>query len=759
MNFKSALFGATMLGACTLVPVAAHAEEAAVATATSDGTSTAAAPQVAPPPADAAAPTEQAGKPAPTEIVVTGRFLATGAYSATKQNISVLDTPASVSAYTNAFMKSIQTNNVADLYRYMTGVQRAGNTGYDLTLRGFTTSANDRNAIMVDGMPGLAVRFGSPPTVGTDHVELVKGPASLLYGQAQPGGFVNIITKKPQAAESTTIETQATEGLSDNDPAKGDLTSIDSTGPLTDDAKLLYRFIAQAGYNGGYRTDSYERPIFIAPSMTWLLAPKTTATVLLEYRETTTHYDTYLVAPHRNVNLIAPIDTTYQEPGDYLKETGKTASLLLSHELAPGWKVNLSYRYVDHEDVARGLDVVAVANNFTQVTRRARGQVNDRGYVFGDSNVTGDFNLGPFRNQLIAGLSTGRETADLNRLQFYNLPASGNVNVINPTYGLVGQLGGYPLVNPTTPANLNDRFSVSDAFGAYASDLITLLPQLKAQIGVRYSKEDLSITERKLVGVPEQFANNADTLPSFALLYEPSTHLSFYTSYSTSFVPVAPSNIDINGKYTFVPTTANSIEGGVKASFFNRRLTFTLADFDIHRKNVVNTFACTLGTCSDQIGGAESKGVELEFDVTPIRNWQISGGYSYVDARVIKSDVPVQIGAHLTNAPENNGHVWTRYDFDSGILEGAGVGFGATYVGLRKGFLPTVAQPTELLPLPRYIIADAAIYYHFLDRYDLTLKVTNLFDKVYYESAGFTADINIVPGEPRTLTLAVRARF
>lgn len=756
MTLKSILFGATMLGACAAMPVMAYAAEAAVTTV---GTAEGAAPTAPAPDATKA----DASKVEPQEVVVTGRFIATGAFTATKQNISVMDTPMSVSAYTNAFLKSIQTTQVADLYRYMTGVQRAGNTGYDLTLRGFKTSANDRNAILVDGLPGLAVRFGSPPTVGTDHIELVKGPASLLYGQAQPGGFVNIIPKKPQATQSTTIETQAVKGIGDIDRAKGDLTSLDSTGPLSDDGRLLYRFIAQVGFNNGSRTNSYERPIFVAPSFTWMIAPKTSATLLLEYRTTKTHYDTYLVAPHRDVNFIAPSDTSYQEPGDFLKETGKTATLLVSHELTRGWKVNLSYRYVDHEDVARGFDVVAVASNFTQVTRRARGQENDRGYTFGDGNITGDFNIGPFRNQLIAGLSEGRETANLNRLQFYNLAttgaASGNANVINPVYGALLTLDAYPLVNPTTPTNLNDRFSVSNAYGAYASDLITLLPQVKAMLGVRYSKEDLSITERKLPSVAPQYAHNDDTLPTFGLLYEPSTHLSFYTSYSTSFVPVAPSNIDINGKYSFSPTTSNSIEVGVKGSFLNRRLTFTLADFDIHRKNVIDTFTCPLGTCSEQVGEEESKGVELEFDFTPIHNWQISGGYSYLDATVVKSDVPIQIGARLTNVPKNNAHVWTRYDFDSGILNGAGIGFGTTYVGQRLGFLPTVAQPTALLPLPRYITADLAFYYHFLERYDLTLKIGNLFDKKYYESAGATADIQIVPGEPRTLTLAVRARF
>src|SRR5262249_40814674 len=161
------------------------------------------------------------------------------------------------------------------------GVQRAGNTGYDLTLRGFKTSGNDRNAIMTDGLPGLTVRFGSPPTIGTDHIEVVKGPTSVLYGQAQPGGFVNIITKKPRAEQETEVEAKLNKGVGDFDRAQGVIASIDSTGPIAGNDSLLYRFIAENGYTEGFRINSYEQPIYVAPSLTWKLSADTDATLQL----------------------------------------------------------------------------------------------------------------------------------------------------------------------------------------------------------------------------------------------------------------------------------------------------------------------------------------------------------------------------------------------------------------------------------------------------------------------------------------------
>src|SRR6185437_12886139 len=145
-----------------------------------------------------------------------------------KMGIPVKDTPFSIESYSKSFMTSIQTQQIFDLYRYMTGLQKAGLTGYDLTIRGFSTIDSDRNTFLTDGLPGLAVRFGSPPTIGIDHIELLKGSASLLYGQATPGGIVNIITKKPEAVESTEIETRGTINASNYSRVRGGDVSFDS---------------------------------------------------------------------------------------------------------------------------------------------------------------------------------------------------------------------------------------------------------------------------------------------------------------------------------------------------------------------------------------------------------------------------------------------------------------------------------------------------------------------------------------------------
>ena len=741
-----------------------------------------------------------------TEIVVSGRFLDTGAKSATKMDIAVLDTPMSVSAYTGEFLEAVETTNISDLYRYMTGVQRAGNTGYDITLRGFKTAANDRNAILTDGLPGLTVRFGSPPTVGVDHIEVVKGPTSVLYGQAQPGGFINIITKKPQERSSYEFALRGTEGLSSFGRQHGILASVDLTGPIDDDGKLLFRVVGEIGDSKGFRSHSYEKPIYFAPGLTWNIGPDTSLTLTGEYRKVRTHYDSYLVAPLRDATKIAAINTSYQNPSDELYEKGTIGNIFFHHEFSPALKLNASYRYVDHVDTAFGYDVVGF-RNATTLSRRARGQDNKRTYSFADVNLSAKFDTFGIEHQLIFGGTIGKEGSDFNRLQFFNAPATGvnslDIAVVNPVYN-TQPLSFYPLCNlggsavGTTIAacsgagsQLTWRVTTQKSKGAYISDLITLHERIKLMVGLRYADERQKIVERRVAGVaPQSKADNA-WLPLAGLLFQPVLdRVTVYASYSTSYVPVAASNQNIFGRNPFRPTRASSIEGGVKWELLDKRLTGSFAVFDIKKKDTINTFSCpttaaqaialglvpagyvlpvgttfATGTCSAELGGERSRGFELEVAANPVDGWNLTAGYAHINARVTKSQVAAQVDARLLNSPRDAFNIWSRYDLEDGPLKGLGFGLGVAYIGDRVGFLPSATTPAGvaasnvLLPLKSYTVVDLGVYYKISKNIDLTFKVSNLFDERYLESAGATADINIVPGQPRTGTLSLRAKF
>jgi len=720
-----------------------------------------------------AAATEEASEARTLDtVVVEGSFVDAGASSATKIDLSVLDTPFSVSAYNEQFLDAVESSSVADLYKYMNGVQRAGNTGYDITIRGFKTGGNDRGVLLTDGLPGLTVRFGSPPTVGVERIELVKGPTSVLYGQGQPGGFINIITKKPEDTPRYEVALKANQGIGDYDQAQSLLGSIDFTGPIGDSGRLRYRLVGEAGDGDGFRDYAFERPVYVSPSLEFDLTPDTTVLLSAEYRRVKTHYDNQLVAPNRDVNLIADLDTSYQAPGDYLVEEGTVGRISVDHQFNDDWKLNFAYKYVDHTDDARGFDTVGF-RNATTLRRRARGQANVRTYSFGEVNLTGEFETFDIEHKLLVGASYGIETSDFERLQFYNAPATGplslDIDVYDPIHNEL-PLSDYPL------GSLNRRFTERTSTGFYFSDLVELTDWLKVMGGVRYAQEDQFIEERLLTGVPDQSKSDDKWLPLAGLIVQPNENLSFYASYSTSYVPVAANSQDIFGRNPFDPTLSDSIEGGVKADLFDKKLFVTAAVFEINKKDTINTFTCpttlppgtsfppgvttlATGTCSAPIGSEQSQGFELELDASPLPGWQIISGYTYTDATVTDSDEPLEVGAQLQNAPKNTFNIWSRYDFSSGPLKNLGVGIGYAYIGDRVGYLPSPAEPTNLLDLPSYQTVDLGFYYSFGDDLDMTLKISNLFDEQYIESAGFSADINLVPGTPRLATFTIRKTF
>ncbi|RJG11273.1 TonB-dependent siderophore receptor [Massilia cavernae] len=707
---------------------------------------------------------EAAAAPPMQQVTVKGNFISSGSASAMKLAVPVRDTPFTVASYTDTFMKAIEVVNVADLYNYMTGIKRSGNTGMEMSIRGFKTGANDKNAIMVDGLPGLSGRFSSPPVIGTDHVEVVKGPASVLYGQAQPGGFVNLVSKKPQASFGGEFGAKVTgyhgDKLSLGD-ANGYDVSMDVTGPIDAEGSFLYRFVAQANDTDTFRDRAYNKGGYAAPSFTWKVSPATSATIGFEYRRSESAYDQYLVAPNKDITKIAPITTHYNEPGDVLKEDGHATTVSLSHAFGGDVKWSLAGRFVENSDDARGYDNTAIRPDGVTLQRRARKQENAREFNYIDSNVTLPFTTADVGHKMIVGVNAGRDTLDTNRIQFFNGPATGpqslDINIYNPVFGRAAPLDSLPAVNPATPGNLNRRYTVTTSSGVYASDLMTLAAHWKLNLGLRYTAEKQRFKELKVPNVAPGEKSTSKVLPLAGLLYQPDKETTYYASYSTSYVPAPANSQDINGNNPFTPESARQFEVGAKANFMNNKLRTTFALFRIEKENVLSSFACPRGTCAQQIGSERAQGFELEVNAKPLPNLQIATGWAHTRAVIVKSADAAQVGARLTNAPLNSANLWSRYDIDSGALEGLGIGFGVVYSDERTGNIPSTAD-RRVLKLPSYVIADLGLYYSKGD-YDFTAKVGNLFDKTYYESAGFMNELQILPGAPRNLAFSVRKRF
>jgi iron complex outermembrane receptor protein len=575
------------------------------------------------------------------EIEIVARFLDTSNTSAMKLDVPVLDTPFSVSSYSAAFLKSQESIRLQDNYNYMNGVKNAGQTAYDLTLRGFKTGGDDKNAIMVDGLPGLTTRFSSPLTVGLDHVELVKGPMSVLYGQIQPGGFINMITKKPQAEASQTIDIQAQSYAANDRPKFGKengLTgSVDLTGPIDDGKRLLYRFIGEIGNRDGFRDFTDERDFYFTPSLAWKITDSTVATLAYEYRHTTGSFDTGVIAPGipavnaagaytgavipaTSVGFV-PRTTRYQEPGDYRTETGRAISATLDHRFGNGVAWNTAFRSVDsdsyqNEHSPTGQAVTTAANaattpNFTTdppgtlyIVRRARRLWTGRTYNFLDSNVTADFDTGWIVHKLVAGINGGRDTTNENRLGWISgtgctgvaggLTAaqcgSMNMDVYDPIYGLVDPAVA-TAVYGSAADKINQTFThfSTNSFGGYVSDLISLDPKWKLSLGLRTAHERTRTLEDRSINKDYHASSDKAAIPSVGLLYEPTHQWTVYTSYAESYVPSQAAYLNSAGQPgTFTPITGKQMEVGVKTeNLFEHRLSASIAAFRIKRLNTL----------------------------------------------------------------------------------------------------------------------------------------------------------------------------
>ena len=731
--------------------------------------------------AQSAQPTSEEG--ASQDILVVGKFLDTGAKSAMKMDVPVLDTPFSVTSYSDAFVKSLETTNVSDLYNYMTGVKKAGNTAYDITLRGFKASGDDRNAIMVDGLPGLTGRFGSPPTIGVDHIELVKGPMSVLYGPIQPGGFVNLVTKKPQATSRTEVNlrgiTYAGAGIDAFDRNSYDI-ALDSTGSVTKDGALLYRVVLEWSDRTLFRDFSGDRSKFAMPSVTWAIGPATTVTAQFEYHKVREKFDTGLVAPESNTELIAPITTRYQEPNNFREEEGTAKNLFFNHAFSDKWKFNLNFRNVDYSSSQQEYSpITVVKKTFGYIgTRKARDLYTGRSYRYLDTNIVGEFNTWGLKHKLLIGFNAGKDKINNNRIKFFNSSTSNSagvcpnaycfdIDIYNPVYGKVPDVSTLPATNPTLNNQsglLTNQFFYTKSLGLYISDLVTVTDWLKVSLSARAFREKQHIVERRVVGTPEQRKTAERAfLPSAGVLVQPIDHLSIYGSYAQSFVPADPGAQDITGSNPFKPVESSQIEMGFKTENLLAGLTTTVALYRIKQDGILNSFNCPTGATIDgvlvtasgncylPIGKTQSKGIEIEGNYSPIKNWQIAAGYTFIDARITATNIPVQLNQRLQNVARNAANLWTRYDFPNGL----GLGFGVTYTGQREGALGATQ-----LNLPAYTLVDAGIYYT-TGGLSLSLKGGNLFDEQYLESSGQGANgrLQIAAGAPRNLVLSLRYAF
>ncbi|MEO0842892.1 MAG: TonB-dependent siderophore receptor, partial [Cyanobacteria bacterium J06643_5] len=572
------------------------------------------------------------------ELVVTGErdsYTVPNATTGTRTDIPLRDVPQSIQVIPKKIIEDQQVTNLTDALRNVSGVQQNSGDprGQRFQVRGF-----DNSSLLRDGFSGTFAGSGNsgfPELANIERVEVLKGPASVLFGAGEPGGVINLVGKQPLSKPFYELGFKLG-NRSFIEP------SIDISGPLTEDGRVLYRL------NALYRNEDYYRNfntdverLFVAPVISWKVSDNTDITFNLEYSDEERPADFGLVAIGDQVADI-PYDRALGEPDDITKTEYLKTGYKLEHRFSDKWKLRNAFNFIKYDTAFNAASTFGVDE--------ASGNLF-RSFIFLDqpsstyelqTNVVGEFATGKVKHKLLAGVDLSRRE-QLNNLGRGNLAAPTPFNIFNPVYGAV------PRPNPDNdPIFFDGDFEV-DRLGVYLQDQVTLLPNLKLMAGIRYDTVEQKSTNRPSFFNPnssETTQNDDAFSPRFGVVYQPSEEVSIYGSYSQSFVP--NSGTTVSGD-VLEPTRGKQLELGVRSELLKGRLTTNLAFFNIVKDNVAVSDPNNL-TFSIPAGEQRSRGVELDVigKVTP--DWNIIANYAYLDAETTEDTSDLK-GNRLFNVP------------------------------------------------------------------------------------------------------------
>lgn len=677
-------------------------------------------------PVETEQPAESAQGEEEIEIVVTGEQEETG-YSvpdgttATKTDTPLRDIPQSIQVVPRQVLEDQNVTRISEAARNVSSVtvQRGfGNNTDNYIIRGFVTYDNLRN--------GFRDIDAYQSTANVERVEVLKGPASVLYGQFEPGGVVNYITKQPLSEPYYAGE--FTIGSYDYYRP-----SIDISGPLNSERSLLYR-LNVAYENFDSFVDFVNGETFsIAPVLTYKIGD--TTTLNLEYEYASNNRDFYEGFLPEAVSFQLPISRNFAEPNSnpYRREINR-AGLSVDHRFSENLRLRSAFSAFFSDESVLAVRARELEPDDRTVTRAFRDNKLSQTTYSWQTDLIGKFSTGSVDHQLLLGLEYVRDirTDDCCK----GAEVSG-LDIFNPVYGS-------PLPTILEPGNFTE--TTSDTVGIYLQDQVALLSNLKLLLGGRidFFNRNSEVTDGESGELEEDDLNETPFSPRVGLVYQPIEPISLYASYSRSFVP---SDSQTVGGDFLPPTRGTQYEVGIKSEFFDGRLSATLAAYEITKTNVATIDPDNLDF-SIAIGEVKSRGVEFDLAGELAPGWNVIASYFVNDAFVNVGDENNPEGDSLVNAPEQGGSLWTTYEIQSGNLQGLGFGAGVFFVGDREAELPN-----DLI-IPSYVRADAAIFYK-RDNWRIGLNFKNLFDKKYYDSQGFY----LLPGAPFTVLGSVSVEF
>ena len=670
----------------------------------------------------------------PEVKVQGGRDAATGynpptATTASKIEAPLRDIPQTVNVVPKELMRDQAATSMQDALRNVPGVAFGHGDGQrdQVWIRGFSAIADQ----FVDGVRDDALYFRDLSNV--ERVEVLKGPASVLYGRGSSGGLINRITKQPEFAPR--YELGAVFGSFDQRRVEWDL------GDRLGGGAASVRVSGAVERADSYRSQQFLEREALSPSLA--LRPSADTRVVLQADYLSDRRVTDFGIPALNGRPVeVPAGTYYgaanARQADYSQSVVNGGTLTLDHRLSADW----TFR-----DVLRGASYTLDRNNtlvgsvnetaLTASLNRTNLRRQEDG-VFNQSELVQKTRFGGVEHQILYGLELGRQTKDQ---RVVSQSKVATVSLLNPVLPVL------PLTINAAPST--DNTGVFNTTGLYLQDLAALGERWKLLAGLRLDRFEQSTVER-LPGRSGLRRVDQNWSPRLGLVYQPTLEQSYYASVSRSFQPsgeafaLAANNADI------APEQTVNRELGAKLDFLGGLLTATGSLFRLERTNIKTSDPAT--NTLIPVGTQRTDGAELALTGELGSGWQVAAGYAYLDGRVVSS-VGIDSGQTIqgkrpTLTPGHSGSLW----LSKAVGGGWRLGGGASFVGDRY------ANPGNTVTLPRYAVFDAGAFYR-IKGLDLGLNVKNLFDRKFIVAGhGTNANLNL-PGAPRSVQMTLRYAF
>ncbi|MEH2010678.1 TonB-dependent siderophore receptor [Nostoc sp.] len=668
----------------------------------------------------------------PIELVVTGEqdgYRVPDASTATRTDTPLRDIPQSIQVIPQQVIKDQQITRIGDATRNVSGVTQQGGYGGstdNYNIRGFTTYDNLRN--------GFAVSDDLVNPTNIERIEVLKGPASVLYGQFEPGGVVNYITKQPLSEPYYSAEFTAG-SFSTYRP------SIDISGPLNSDKTLLYRLNAAYENFGSFIDFNHQETFAIAPALTYKIGDATTLTLEYEYLKVDRTF--YRGLSPDPIVFQAPLNRFLGEPDDYFSKETNSVFLNVNHRFSKNIQFRSGFSVTVNDSEESAFQPDNIVDGRTVLRRFGAGPSYYQNYSL-QNDLISNFNTGSIQHQVLLGLEWNKNIRGYDYLRS-TVSLTPSIDLFNPVYG-----ASQPL--EFDEAAERDRFD-RNTIAVYLQDQVTLLPNLKLLIGGRYDFIHRKNRVQLLDSLGRDPIDDATVDPLYneafsprvGIVYQPIEPISIYASYSRSFNPSDSRTVDGT---QLPPERGTQYEVGVKAELIKDRLSATFAAYDITKENVATTDP-TPGNSDFSIAAGEVKSRGLEFDVSGqiLPGWNLIAS-AFINDAFVSKDNSLPVGDSLVNAAGSGASLWTTYEIQNGNWKGLGFGGGLFYTGDREAELPNTFK------IPSYVRADATIFYK-RDNWRVGLNFKNLFDTRYYDSQGYY----LLPGAPLTVLGTFSVQF